>query len=1250
MLSQSWIVDHLITKQSSTSPKSHYRSLLVVHPHVVGLHRWIPSTNTKLGHLRPVFRALRSTHSTVKIYRSTRTLPTSAGEYLLRLEVTLPSLHPTTGNESVFKQDAFRVVCRAYSTTHAEEVVKALVRWKHAAMLPGHLPITQRPSFYWCPPFRERSTTRGTVSLVRFGLRCTHSDFVLLERTSHDAQHADFFVQQTVGTWKYDQVLNVFVEGKRGVTLLLSSSSSSATAPSVGSPSANSIKSTPPLSFPLSFADHYQRDEVIDVLYCRRSYQNQWELQIQQEEEAIQQHQTELKIDRLRKEQKNQLDRRQRQRMNEGRGTEEIESLQDNRFHWHGGATTESSQKNAIATPALLQIPIVNTTSSETMNETQVAQERRREMERLQTSINTHMRQLYIGTAAQPKTRNTQSTTNQNQNEEINEKNTKDYKKEEQENEDVIVDVDDKAKKRNSVRKSSLMSHTQPIARSSEKSHSRKKRHSHNRKSHGLLGKKTFSQRQMNVVNNKKNSVSSRDTSIQEIQETHEDEEEEEDNENNEENENNVDNEDNENNEENEDYEENENNEDNEYNGDTRDNGSDNESGSEDVREEKDEKNEYDIDAKVESNKMKGTDQKNAMQKSKTKNENIIHQNRRRQQLDTVRAMLSKSDLYHHTQYFIDVLGVASITDFQLVELKDLNCLKPLERKRFAQMVHTSEQVQKSKQVQQSLNEERLKKIQMKKKLTEIFYNRDMSHVPKVVDKNSNAANTEIETEGENKTNIETVNVVDTIEKQKLPNKIEVKNEPKTSDDSELIVVWIQTVDPSTTRTFWTHPLTKVSTWERPTNLIWLTQMDPSTKRWFYVNTITRQSTWNDPRQKKSTEQLNKQITPETKKKTIPSATTATTETTATTTAKTTAKTAVSAAIPTLSTFTTPSTSSPSTENKTSPTNTTTNTSPSTTPTSILFPSTPICNKSVSILASSNGPDGSRKGWLYVVANNSTNNQNKRTKKKNRNMSLYNSKWEKRWVSLERHQGSTNYQLTFFADVIAGNVPVQLIQAATLQSYQWTISVLENDQDLSKNTTTEKKNVMNNSIGAASPKKSVKNRLLNMSRGRFRSKNTMATKDSLSLSSSSSSLLSSSSQSLKVKDQKNWKWTLTNVDHVDGQETGESFLFAASSEQERTKWLRAISNAVHDASSKRKGNGNGKNDILQVHSKEDGETTKRKIEEKNDSATNAFDVHIQSVSNSSAGLIKKKQTMVGVSQALKRPMIPRGKRRNPGRK
>merc|ERR1712195_460887 len=191
---------------------------------------------------------------------------------------------------------------------------------------------------------------------------------------------------------------------------------------------------------------------------------------------------------------------------------------------------------------------------------------------------------------------------------------------------------------------------------------------------------------------------------------------------------------------------------------------------------------------------------------------------------------------------------------------------------------------------------------------------------------------------------------------------------------------------------------------------------------------------------------------------------------------------------------------------------------------------------------------------------------------------------------------------------------------------------------------------MNNSIGAASPKKSVKNRLLNMSRGRFRSKNTMATKDSLSLSSSSSSLLSSSSQSLKAKDQKNWKWTLTNVDHVDGKEMGESFLFAASSEQERTKWLRAISNAVHGASPKRKGNGNGKNDILQVHSKEDGETTKRKIEDKNDSATNAFDVHIQSVSNSSAGLVKKKQTMVGVSQALKRPMIPRGKRRNPGRK
>ena len=58
--------------------------------------------------------------------------------------------------------------------------------------------------------------------------------------------------------------------------------------------------------------------------------------------------------------------------MNEGRGTEETErSLQDNRFHWHGGATSESTEKNAIATSALLQIPIVNTTSTETITETQ---------------------------------------------------------------------------------------------------------------------------------------------------------------------------------------------------------------------------------------------------------------------------------------------------------------------------------------------------------------------------------------------------------------------------------------------------------------------------------------------------------------------------------------------------------------------------------------------------------------------------------------------------------------------------------------------------------------------------------------------------------------------------------------------------------------------------------------------------------------------------------------------------------------
>jgi hypothetical protein len=51
-------------------------------------------------------------------------------------------------------------------------------------------------------------------------------------------------------------------------------------------------------------------------------------------------------------------------------------------------------------------------------------------------------------------------------------------------------------------------------------------------------------------------------------------------------------------------------------------------------------------------------------------------------------------------------------------------------------------------------------------------------------------------------------------------------------------------------------------------------------------------------------------------------------------------------------------------------------------------------------------------------------------------------KWEKRWVSLKRHPGTEYHQLTLFADIMNGGVPVQLVHGVSLQPYQWTIAVL----------------------------------------------------------------------------------------------------------------------------------------------------------------------------------------------------------------
>ena len=52
------------------------------------------------------------------------------------------------------------------------------------------------------------------------------------------------------------------------------------------------------------------------------------------------------------------------------------------------------------------------------------------------------------------------------------------------------------------------------------------------------------------------------------------------------------------------------------------------------------------------------------------------------------------------------------------------------------------------------------------------------------------------------------------------------------------------------------------------------------------------------------------------------------------------------------------------------------------------------------------------------------------------------AKWERRWMSLEQHQGSTHHQLTMFAEVISGNIPIQVSALLLLSRYFVLLSLL----------------------------------------------------------------------------------------------------------------------------------------------------------------------------------------------------------------
>ena len=164
---------------------------------------------------------------------------------------------------------------------------------------------------------------------------------------------------------------------------------------------------------------------------------------------------------------------------------------------------------------------------------------------------------------------------------------------------------------------------------------------------------------------------------------------------------------------------------------------------------------------------------------------------------------------------------------------------------------------------------------------------------------------------------------------------------------------------------------------------------------------------------------------------------------------------------------------------------------------------------------------------------------------------------------------------------------------------------------------------------------------------------------------------------------KKWRWTVLSSS---SSLEGECLMFAASSETERTTWVRAMSKAIHNDGGDGDGNGGiggmggidgigGGNGGRESWAKQQAETTDvaqslagMKIQQgggkknaKNSAASNAFDLHLNNLlsqnnniggggSDSGGGGSRSSPDVASPQPVLKRPVIPRGKRRTPGKR
>jgi hypothetical protein len=169
---------------------------------------------------------------------------------------------------------------------------------------------------------------------------------------------------------------------------------------------------------------------------------------------------------------------------------------------------------------------------------------------------------------------------------------------------------------------------------------------------------------------------------------------------------------------------------------------------------------------------------------------------------------------------------------------------------------------------------------------------------------------------------------------------------------------------------------------------------------------------------------------------------------------------------------------------------------------------------------------------------------------------------------------------------------------------------------------------------------------------------------------------------------KKWRWTVLSSSSSSSSSL-EGLMFAASSETERTTWVRAMSKAIHNDGGDGDGTGGiggiggmggidgigGGNGRRESWAKQQAETTDvaqslagMKIQQgggkknaKNSAASNAFDLHLNNLlsqnnniggggSDSGGGGSRSSPDVASPQPVLKRPVIPRGKRRTPGKR